>query len=119
MVWRSVYHDLKPVPPHRWHFIFLSPCLTRPLPSQFLHFTFALPAFFCMFSPHPHLIAGRHSPTYEMKFTLYSITALARNPSLLPTDAFAAGRLMALQLDWKDRREAVFLHLGTRREGGN
>ena len=31
---------LKPVPPQRWHFIFLSPTLRRPLPSQFLHFGF-------------------------------------------------------------------------------
>ena len=49
----SADHDLKPVPPHLWHFTFLSPCLRRPLPSQFLHLIFRLPAFFAMFSPNP------------------------------------------------------------------
>jgi hypothetical protein len=38
-------HDLKPVPPQRWHFTFLSPSLIRPLPSQLLHFAFFLPIF--------------------------------------------------------------------------
>jgi hypothetical protein len=31
-----------PVPPQRWHFTTLSPFLSRPLPSQFLHFGFFL-----------------------------------------------------------------------------
>jgi hypothetical protein len=31
-----------PVPLQRWHFMTLSPFLTRPLPSQFLHFCFFL-----------------------------------------------------------------------------
>jgi hypothetical protein len=37
---------LTPVPLQRWHFTTLSPFLTRPLPSQFLHF-----CFFLMFGP--------------------------------------------------------------------
>ncbi len=44
-------YDLKPVPPHLWHLTFLSPCLRRPLPSQFLHFAFGLLGFFCMCPP--------------------------------------------------------------------
>jgi hypothetical protein len=35
----------KPVPPHRWHFTFLSPSLMRPLPSQFAHFGFFFAGF--------------------------------------------------------------------------
>jgi hypothetical protein len=35
-----------PVPLQRWHFTTWSPFLTRPLPSQFLHF-----CFFLMFGP--------------------------------------------------------------------
>src|SRR5882724_3770362 len=35
-----------PVPWQRWHFTTLSPFLTKPLPSQFLHL-----AFFLMFGP--------------------------------------------------------------------
>ena len=31
-----------PVPPQRWHLTTLSPFLSRPLPSQFLHFCFFL-----------------------------------------------------------------------------
>jgi hypothetical protein len=70
-IWRSADYDLNPVPPHRWHFIFLSPCLTRPLPSQFLHFTFGLPAFFCIFSPDCMLLLIR------------VCVVLKRNPILL------------------------------------
>ena len=35
-------HYRTPVPLQRWHFMTLSPFLTRPLPSQFLHFCFFL-----------------------------------------------------------------------------
>src|SRR6185436_10689303 len=48
---RSADYGLKPVPPHRWHFTLELPSLMRPLPSQFLHFIFFVPAFFCMCSP--------------------------------------------------------------------
>src|SRR6185437_813374 len=41
--WQS---HLTPVPLQRWHFTTLSPFLTKPLPSQFLHF-----CFFLMFGP--------------------------------------------------------------------
>lgn len=37
---------LTPVPLHRWHVTTLSPFLSKPLPSQFLHF-----CFFLMFGP--------------------------------------------------------------------
>src|SRR6185437_13638062 len=50
---RALY-VLKPVPPQRWHFTFLSPNLIRPLPSQLVHFAFFFPAFACMdFSRFP------------------------------------------------------------------
>ncbi|WP_187435868.1 hypothetical protein [Bradyrhizobium hipponense] len=42
----STQHHLTPVPLHRWHFTTLSPFLSKPLPSQFLHF-----CFFFMFGP--------------------------------------------------------------------
>jgi hypothetical protein len=44
-------HRLIPVPPQRWHLTTLSPFLSMPLPSQFLHFSFFLPSGFCMLSP--------------------------------------------------------------------
>jgi hypothetical protein len=34
--------ERNPVPPQRWHLTTLSPFLSRPLPSQFLHFCFFL-----------------------------------------------------------------------------
>lgn len=42
----STQHHRTPVPLHRWHFTTLSPFLSKPLPSQFLHF-----CFFLMFGP--------------------------------------------------------------------
>jgi hypothetical protein len=39
-------HHRTPVPLQRWHFTTLSPFLSKPLPSQFLHF-----CFFLMFGP--------------------------------------------------------------------
>src|SRR5580704_5355446 len=52
-----------PVPPQRWHFTTLSPFLSRPLPSQFLHF-----CFFLMLGPFSlAMITSRrgcsHTPT--------------------------------------------------------
>src|SRR5205085_5967813 len=45
--WRpSPHHQRTPVPLQRWHFTTLSPFLSKPLPSQFLHF-----CFFLMFGP--------------------------------------------------------------------
>ena len=41
-------HRLIPVPSQRWHRTTLSPFLTVPLPSQFLHFCFFLPSLFCI-----------------------------------------------------------------------
>src|SRR5438270_6913545 len=42
----STRHHRTPVPLQRWHFTTLSPFLSKPLPSQFLHF-----CFFLMFGP--------------------------------------------------------------------
>jgi hypothetical protein len=42
----SPQHHRTPVPLQRWHFTTLSPFLSKPLPSQFLHF-----CFFLMFGP--------------------------------------------------------------------
>jgi hypothetical protein len=39
-------HRLIPVPSQRWHRTTLSPFLSVPLPSQFLHFCFFLPSLF-------------------------------------------------------------------------
>src|ERR1700737_1532220 len=39
---REMRNQRTPVPPQRWHFTTLSPFLSRPLPSQFLHFCFFL-----------------------------------------------------------------------------
>jgi hypothetical protein len=41
-------HRLIPVPSQRWHRTTLSPFLSVPLPSQFLHFCFFLPSLFCI-----------------------------------------------------------------------
>ena len=41
---------LKPEPPQRWHFTFLSPSLIRPLPSQLGHFSFFFGGFCMAFS---------------------------------------------------------------------
>src|SRR5437879_6530375 len=42
----ATQHHRTPVPLQRWHFTTLSPFLSKPLPSQFLHF-----CFFFMFGP--------------------------------------------------------------------
>jgi hypothetical protein len=42
----ATQHHRTPVPLQRWHFTTLSPFLSKPLPSQFLHF-----CFFLMFGP--------------------------------------------------------------------
>jgi hypothetical protein len=42
---RQLGHRLTPVPPHRLHRTTLSPFLSVPFPSQFLHFSFV---FFCI-----------------------------------------------------------------------
>jgi hypothetical protein len=39
-----------PVPPHLWHLTILSPFLSVPLPSQFLHGRFFSPALFFILS---------------------------------------------------------------------
>ena len=40
------YDALIPVPPHLWHLTILSPFLSVPLPSQFLHGFFFSPTIF-------------------------------------------------------------------------
>src|SRR4051794_25817563 len=49
----STHHHRTPVPLQRWHFTTLSPFLSRPLPSQFLHF-----CFFLMFGPFSLVMDG-------------------------------------------------------------
>jgi hypothetical protein len=44
------YEGLTPVPPHLWHLTTLSPFLSVPLPSQFLHGLFFSPTLFRMVS---------------------------------------------------------------------
>src|SRR4051812_46048337 len=39
---RTAWRYRNPVPPQRWHLTTLSPFLSSPLPSQFLHFCFFL-----------------------------------------------------------------------------
>jgi hypothetical protein len=41
-------YRLIPVPSQRWHRTTLSPFLSVPFPSQFLHFCFFLPSLFCI-----------------------------------------------------------------------
>jgi hypothetical protein len=45
-------HRLMPLPPHRWQRTTLSPFLSVPFPSQFLHFCFFWAVFFCMASSY-------------------------------------------------------------------
>jgi hypothetical protein len=51
-----IVSHLNPVPLQRWHLTTLSPFLTRPLPSQFLHFCFFLTlgpfSLAMIFAPH-------------------------------------------------------------------
>jgi hypothetical protein len=79
-----------PVPPQRWHFTTLSPFLTKPLPSQFLHL-----AFFFIFGPFS--LAITHSPKLEFK------TDWRSNKRVLRQEAGPCGFwVWALQSQWND-----------------
>jgi hypothetical protein len=54
-------YGLIPVPPHLRHLTILSPFLRVPFPSQFLHFCFLCPVFFCTQSSK---VDRRSSPTF-------------------------------------------------------
>jgi hypothetical protein len=52
-------HRLMPLPPHLWHRTTLSPFLSVPFPSQFLHFCFFWAVFFCMVPSYAARWIGR------------------------------------------------------------
>jgi hypothetical protein len=91
-VW-TIYDGLIPVPPHLWHLTILSPFLSVPFPSQFLHGFFFSPMLFFMASSENSDGAWRSLRERTSRARKRSPDRAKRNPGTTPLRLLSAKRV--------------------------